>query len=84
MHRRKDQSRTHFVLTHHSDNEDMLGEWFKRTGKRSEIFLCTKFGAGREQPDGSYKVDSSSEWAHLACDRSLKRLGVDYIDLYYW
>jgi aryl-alcohol dehydrogenase-like predicted oxidoreductase len=34
-------------------------------------------------PDGTNKVDSSPEWAKTACEKSLKRLGVDHIDLYY-
>jgi aryl-alcohol dehydrogenase-like predicted oxidoreductase len=27
----------------YADNEDMLGEWFKKTGRRNEIFLASKF-----------------------------------------
>lgn len=51
---------------------------FKRTGKRSEIFLASKFGF---KPDLS--VDGSAENAKASVESSLKRLGVDYIDLYY-
>ncbi|KAJ7256198.1 Aldo/keto reductase [Mycena haematopus] len=62
------------------DSEDLLGKWFKRTGKRGEIFLATKFGfvglPGRI-------MDGSPEHARKALDKSLSRLGVDYIDLYY-
>lgn len=28
----------------YADNEDLLGAWFKRTGRRDEVFLATKFG----------------------------------------
>ena len=52
---------------------------FKRTGKRSEIFLATKFG--RVQSDRG--VNGDPAYVREACDKSLKRLGVDYIDLYY-
>ena len=52
----------------------------KRTGKRNEIFLATKFGLVF-QPDRL--VNGSPEYMRERFDRSLKRLGVDYIDLYY-
>ncbi|KAJ6482633.1 NADP-dependent oxidoreductase domain-containing protein [Mycena sanguinolenta] len=62
------------------DSEDLLGKWFKRTGKREEIFLATKFGfIARE----GKLIDGSPEYARKALDKSLSRLGVDYIDLYY-
>ena len=64
------------------DSEELLGKWFKRTGKRDEIFLATKF-AFRWKDDGSFFVDSSPEWVPQACAKSLERLGVDQIDLYY-
>ncbi|KIW44792.1 uncharacterized protein PV06_03240 [Exophiala oligosperma] len=66
------------------DNEDLLGRWFKRNpGKRETIFLATKF-ANYVNPDtGKREVHNEPEYIHRACDRSLKRLGVDYIDLYY-
>ena len=53
---------------------------FKRTGKHSEIFLATKFGAG--SPSGKM-IDGSPAWAREALNKSLDKLGVDYIDLYY-
>lgn len=66
----------------YGDSEDLLGQWFKRTGKRNEIFLATKF-ANRALPDGRREVNSSPEYCKAACEKSLKRLGVDHIDLYY-
>ncbi|TVY51804.1 Aldo-keto reductase yakc [NADP(+)] [Lachnellula cervina] len=63
------------------DSEDLLGKWFKRTGKREQIFLATKFG--NKNVDGVRSVDSSPGYAKEACARSLKRLGVEQIDLYY-
>ncbi|SPO06495.1 probable IN2-2 protein [Cephalotrichum gorgonifer] len=64
------------------DSEDLLGKWFKRTGKRSEIFLATKFGF-KIQEHGGYAINSTPEYCKLACTKSLQRLGIDTIDLYY-
>lgn len=63
----------------YGDNEDLLGKWFKRTGKRDEIFLATKFGFVKGS--ASYDVDSSGEYCKKACDESLKLLGISSIDL---
>ncbi|KAK9469380.1 NADP-dependent oxidoreductase domain-containing protein [Lipomyces arxii] len=63
------------------DNELVLGEWFRTTGRRSEIFLASKFGI-TTTPQGRV-IRGQPDYVKLACDRSLKRLGVDYIDLYY-
>ncbi|KAM3072528.1 hypothetical protein ACMFMG_009324 [Clarireedia jacksonii] len=64
------------------DSEDLVGKWFRRTGKRDEIFLATKF-ANKVAADGSRSVDSSPEYCREACAKSLKRLGIETIDLYY-
>lgn len=66
----------------YKDSEDLVGKWFKRTGKRDEIFLATKF-ANKWTSAGGISIDSSPEYAKEACDKSLKRLGVETIDLYY-
>jgi aryl-alcohol dehydrogenase-like predicted oxidoreductase len=64
----------------YADNEELLGKWFKRTGKRDQIFLATKFGFLK----GSYTdIDSSAAFCKKACADSLKLLGTDYIDLFY-
>ncbi|KAE9364837.1 aldo/keto reductase [Stipitochalara longipes BDJ] len=65
----------------YGDGEELLGKWFKRTGKRDEIFLATKFGFVKGS--ASYEVDSSGEYCKKACDESLRLLGIDSIDLYY-
>lgn len=58
----------------------MIGRWFKRTGKRDEIFLASKFGIMMEGRD--FKgIDSSGEYCKKACAQSLEKLGVDCIDL---
>ncbi|KAF3761741.1 Aldo/keto reductase [Cryphonectria parasitica EP155] len=62
-------------------NEELLGRWFKETGRRDEIFLATKFA--NKFVDGKMVVDGSPEYVKEACAASLKRLGTDRIDLYY-
>ncbi|VUC28420.1 unnamed protein product [Clonostachys rosea] len=62
-------------------NEELLGRWFKETGRRKEIFLCTKFG--HVVKDGVLAVKGDREHVLKSCDASLQRLGVDHIDLYY-
>ncbi len=57
-------------------NEELLGRALK--GKRDEVFLATKFGVG-----GKPNPDGSPENVRHSCEASLKRLGVETIDLYY-
>lgn len=62
-------------------NEALLGEVLKT--RRKDVVLATKFGNVRA-PNGDYlRIDGRPEYVLSACDASLKRLGVDYIDLYY-
>jgi aryl-alcohol dehydrogenase-like predicted oxidoreductase len=56
-----------------------LGKWFKRSGKRDKIFLATKYGYKGNPLN--HTVDSSPEYTKKACERALKTLGTDYIDL---
>ncbi|KAF3397430.1 Aldo-keto reductase yakc [NADP] [Talaromyces pinophilus] len=65
----------------YGDGEELLGKWFKRTGKRDKIFLATKFAFVKGSPN--FAVDSSAAYCKKACAESLKLLGTDYIDLYY-
>ncbi len=60
-------------------NEELVGRAI--AGRRDEVVLATKFANRRE--DGRRWIDNSPEWIHQACDDSLRRLGVDQIDLYY-
>jgi aryl-alcohol dehydrogenase-like predicted oxidoreductase len=63
------------------DNERLLGQAI--AGRRKDVFLATKFGNVRG-PDGAFLgVSGTPEYVRSACDASLKRLGVDVIDLYY-
>ena len=62
-------------------NEELVGRAIK--GRRNEVVLATKFGNVRA-PDGTFlRIDGSPGYVRQACDASLKRLGVDVIDLYY-
>lgn len=63
----------------YGDGEELLGKWFKRTGKRDEIFLATKFGFVKGSK--SYEVDSSGEYCKKACAESLRILDINSIDL---
>jgi aryl-alcohol dehydrogenase-like predicted oxidoreductase len=61
-------------------NEELLGKALR--GKRDRVVLATKFGNLRK-PDGTAGVNGRPEYVAEACDASLKRLGVEVIDLYY-
>ena len=62
-------------------NETLLGKALAG-GRRAKVVLATKFGQ-TQQPGGANGVDGSPAHVKAACDASLKRLGVDVIDLYY-
>jgi aryl-alcohol dehydrogenase-like predicted oxidoreductase len=62
-------------------NEMLVGQAIK--GRREQVVVATKFGNLRA-PDGKFLGQNGRpEYVRSACDASLKRLGVDYIDLYY-
>ncbi len=66
----------------HGDNELLVGKAIR--GMRDNIFLATKFGILRSKTDPAVRgVNGSAAYVRSACDASLKRLGVDVIDLYY-
>ncbi|KAJ4174464.1 hypothetical protein NW754_004880 [Fusarium falciforme] len=66
----------------YADSEDLIGKWFKlHPERREDIFLASKFGL--KMVDGNLVTDSSPEYVRECIDRSLKRLGVEHIDLYY-
>ncbi|KAJ6588999.1 NADP-dependent oxidoreductase domain-containing protein [Mycena capillaripes] len=69
----------HWDTAHiYGDSEELLGKWFKRTGKRGDIFLATKCGVSLSSgPRGD------AEFVKQQAATSLSRLGVDCIDLYY-
>src|ERR671914_3114501 len=62
-------------------NERLVGRAIR--DRRSEVVLATKFGNVRSE-DGAYLgISGRPEYVRQACDASLKRLGVDVIDVYY-
>ncbi len=62
-------------------NEELLGRALK--GRRDQVVLTTKFGQVQSADGKGNLVDGSPAYLRRACDASLKRLGVDVIDLYY-
>jgi aryl-alcohol dehydrogenase-like predicted oxidoreductase len=62
-------------------NEQLVGQAIK--GRRDEVVLATKFGFQRDPADPARVINGQPAYVHAACDASLRRLGVDVIDLYY-
>ena len=56
-------------------NEDLIGRFLK--GRRDKVFLATKFGLSAKG------INGSPQYVQDACEASLKRLGIETIDLYY-
>ncbi|KAK4663807.1 uncharacterized protein QC763_502650 [Podospora pseudopauciseta] len=71
----------------YGDCEELLGKWFSlHPERREDIFLASKFAlGGRTNEKGEFKfvIDSTPEYARQSIEKSLKRLGVEYLDLYY-
>jgi aryl-alcohol dehydrogenase-like predicted oxidoreductase len=64
------------------DNEELIGKTIR--GRRDEVFLATKFANVRKKDDPTHwKISGRPEYVKAACEASLRRLGVDHIDLYY-
>src|ERR1041384_4597248 len=62
-------------------NEELVGRALR--GKRDKLIVATKFGNVRGT-DGSFRgIDGRPEYVRNCMDASLKRLGMDYVDLYY-
>jgi aryl-alcohol dehydrogenase-like predicted oxidoreductase len=61
-------------------NEELVGRAI--AGRRGEVALATKFGNAWGD-DGSRSINGRPEYVHQAIDRSLARLNVDHVDLYY-
>ena len=62
-------------------NEELIRRFLK--GKRDRVVLATKFGIVREHGAYERRIDNSPAYIRSACEASLKRLGIDTIDLYY-
>jgi aryl-alcohol dehydrogenase-like predicted oxidoreductase len=64
------------------DNEELIGRTLR--GRRDDVFLATKFANVRKKEDPmNWQISGRPEYVRAACDASLKRLGMDHIDLYY-
>src|SRR5688500_5714276 len=61
-------------------NEQLLGRALK--GRRDKVIVATKFGQTKSA-DGKQGIDGRPEYVMQACEASLKRLGLEVIDLYY-
>jgi aryl-alcohol dehydrogenase-like predicted oxidoreductase len=61
-------------------NEELVGEALKK--HRAKVIIATKFG-NQVLPDGKRAINGKPDYVRSACEGSLKRLGADYIDLYY-
>jgi aryl-alcohol dehydrogenase-like predicted oxidoreductase len=63
-------------------NEELVGKAIR--GRRDQVILATKFGIVRDPADPAIRgINGRPEYVRASCDASLKRLGVDAIDLYY-
>jgi aryl-alcohol dehydrogenase-like predicted oxidoreductase len=66
----------------YGDNEILVGKAIR--GIRDKVFLATKFGIVRDKTNAALRgVNGTSAYVRASCEASLKRLGVDTIDLYY-
>ena len=62
-------------------NEELLGRALR--GRRERVFLATKFGLVRSEDPNTRGVNGRPEYVRQAVDGSLRRLGVEQLDLYY-
>ena len=63
------------------ENERLIGRAL--TGRRHEVILATKFGNVRDEQGKFLGVNGQPEYVRQCCEKSLKRLGIETIDLYY-
>ncbi|MBN2046729.1 MAG: aldo/keto reductase [Anaerolineaceae bacterium] len=61
------------------ESETMLGEWFKERGSRGQVVLASKVGF----PYQDVESGTSARQIESECEKSLRRMGVETIDLYY-
>jgi predicted oxidoreductase len=70
----------------HGETEKIFGQVLKEvSGMRERVIIATKCGirmAGEPKPDAPYRYDFSVDYITRSCEQSLKRLGVETIDLY--
>jgi hypothetical protein len=66
-------------------NEALLGKFIANAGQkqRDQMVIASKFGIVRSEDQYERRIDNSPEYIRTACEASLRRLGVEKIDLYY-
>lgn len=64
---------------HH--NEELIGTFLRETG--ADVRVATKFGIVRQPGEYKRSLNNAPDYARAACEASLRRLGIDRIDLYY-
>ena len=66
-------------------NEELLGRFIAQGGaeRRARMVVATKFGIVRQAGSYERRIDNSPAYIRAACEASLRRLGVEQIDLYY-
>ena len=62
-------------------NEELVGRAI--ADRRDSVVLATKFGIAERDPDGQVRIRGDAAYVKSAAEGSLKRLGVDHVDLYY-
>jgi aryl-alcohol dehydrogenase-like predicted oxidoreductase len=62
-------------------NEELVGKAIR--GRREKIVIATKFGIVRGDDPNARAINGRPEYVRASCEASLRRLGVDFIDLYY-
>ncbi|CAF4162833.1 unnamed protein product [Adineta steineri] len=68
----------------YGDNEDLFGKYFKKyPEQRKKVFIATKFANIISADFKKFSVRGDAEYVQQASEKSFKRLGLDYIDLYY-
>ena len=64
---------------HH--NEELIGRFL--ASRKPDVKIATKFGIVRQAGEYRRSIDNSPEYARCSCEASLRRLGIEQIDLYY-
>ena len=64
-------------------NEELIGAWLRKSGARAKVTIATKFGIVVSADAGARRLDGSPAYVKSACEASLRRLGIETIDLYY-
>jgi aryl-alcohol dehydrogenase-like predicted oxidoreductase len=62
-------------------NEELVGKAIR--GRREKVVIATKFGIVRGDDPNARAINGQPEYVRASCEASLRRLGVDFIDLYY-